>query len=133
MQVLDCVQPLPDELVLPKTSSSVFGSTAIAYLLRNMGIDQLVIPACCLLLSCLLSFLLLLFLLAVIRIYYHCARLQPHATSRSSGQVQRGREQAPVVQPVSGTIVLQRRLPPASMQLRSRMQPAAVSSRCDRC
>jgi nicotinamidase-related amidase len=42
MQVLDCIQPLPDEIVLPKTSSSVFGSTAIAYLLRNMGIDQLV-------------------------------------------------------------------------------------------
>lgn len=49
MQVLDCIQPLPDELVLPKTSSSVLGSTAIAYLLRNMGIDQLVIESNCLL------------------------------------------------------------------------------------
>jgi nicotinamidase-related amidase len=43
--VLDCIQPLPDEIVLPKTSSSVFGSTAVAFLLRNMGIDQLVIQS----------------------------------------------------------------------------------------
>lgn len=42
VQVLDCVQPGPDEIVLPKTSSSMFGSTNVTYLLHNMGIDQLV-------------------------------------------------------------------------------------------
>lgn len=38
-QVLDGVRPAEDEIVLAKTSSSVFGSTNIAYLLRNMGVQ----------------------------------------------------------------------------------------------
>jgi nicotinamidase-related amidase len=37
------VAPLPDEIVLPKGSSSVFNSTHIEYLLRNLEIDYLVV------------------------------------------------------------------------------------------
>lgn len=35
MQVLACIAPGPDEIVLPKTSSSVFCSTNIDYILRR--------------------------------------------------------------------------------------------------
>lgn len=35
--------PVGDEIVLPKTSSGVFNSTNIDYLLKNLGIDYLVI------------------------------------------------------------------------------------------
>lgn len=42
-QVLDQVAPTGDEIVLPKTSSNVFVSTNIDYLLRNMGKRQLVV------------------------------------------------------------------------------------------
>lgn len=42
-QVMDEVKPAGDEIRLSKTSSSVFISTNIDYLLRNMGIRQLVI------------------------------------------------------------------------------------------
>lgn len=42
-QVLDEVAPQGDEIVLPKTSSNVFVSTSIDYLLRNMGKRQLVV------------------------------------------------------------------------------------------
>jgi len=42
-QVIDQIAPQGDEIVLPKTSSSVFISTNIDYLLRNLGIRQLVI------------------------------------------------------------------------------------------
>jgi nicotinamidase-related amidase len=38
-QVVPELEPLPDEIVLPKTSSSVFNSTNLDYLLRNMGIE----------------------------------------------------------------------------------------------
>jgi nicotinamidase-related amidase len=41
-KVLDAVAPAEDEIVLPKTSSSVFNSTNIDYLLRNLGIEELV-------------------------------------------------------------------------------------------
>jgi len=41
-RVLDALAPGRDEIVLPKTSSSVFNSTNIEYLLRNIGIDTLV-------------------------------------------------------------------------------------------
>lgn len=37
------VAPIGDEIVLPKTSSSVFVSTTIDYVLRNLGVRQLVI------------------------------------------------------------------------------------------
>lgn len=42
-QVLDAIKPEGDEMVLPKTSSSVFNSTNIDYLLRNLGVRHLII------------------------------------------------------------------------------------------
>ncbi|MEZ5779497.1 MAG: isochorismatase family cysteine hydrolase [Paracoccaceae bacterium] len=42
-RVLDALAPGGDEIVLPKTSSGVFNSTNIEYLLRNIGIDTLVV------------------------------------------------------------------------------------------
>jgi nicotinamidase-related amidase len=39
-KILDDVAPKGDEIVLPKTSSSVFNSTNIDYLLRNIGIED---------------------------------------------------------------------------------------------
>ncbi|MEM7445300.1 MAG: isochorismatase family cysteine hydrolase [Pseudomonadota bacterium] len=42
-KVIDQIAPQGDEIVLPKTSSSVFISTNIDYLLRNLGVQQLVI------------------------------------------------------------------------------------------
>ncbi len=42
-QVLDAIAPGEDEIVLPKTSSSVFISTNIDYVLRNLGVRSLMI------------------------------------------------------------------------------------------
>jgi ureidoacrylate peracid hydrolase len=42
-QVLEDIRPQGDEIVLPKTSSSVFISTNIHYILGNLGIKQLII------------------------------------------------------------------------------------------
>ena len=42
-RVIDEIAPLGDEIWLPKGSSSVFVSTHIDYLLRNLGVRQLVI------------------------------------------------------------------------------------------
>ena len=42
-KVLDQLAPAADDIVLPKTSSGVFNSTNIEYLLRNIGIDTLVV------------------------------------------------------------------------------------------
>jgi nicotinamidase-related amidase len=42
-KVLEALAPGDDEIVLPKTSSGVFNSTNIEYLLRNIGIDTLVV------------------------------------------------------------------------------------------
>jgi ureidoacrylate peracid hydrolase len=42
-QVLDAIAPRADEIVLPKTSSSVFISTNIDYVLRNLGVRSLII------------------------------------------------------------------------------------------
>ena len=42
-KVIDAIAPAGDEIVLPKTSSSVFVSTSIDYVLRNLGIRQLVV------------------------------------------------------------------------------------------
>ena len=39
----DVIAPGPDEIVLPKTSSSVFISTNIDYVLRNLGVKQLIL------------------------------------------------------------------------------------------
>ena len=42
-QMVDELSPGPDEIVLPKTSSSVFNSTIFDYLLRNMGKDAVIV------------------------------------------------------------------------------------------
>ncbi|WP_284944968.1 isochorismatase family cysteine hydrolase [Acidisoma cladoniae] len=42
-QVVDALAPLPDEIVITKTSSSVFISTNIHYVLGNLGIRSLII------------------------------------------------------------------------------------------
>lgn len=42
-QVVDTVAPGDDDIVLPKTSSSLFNSTNVDYLLRNIGIDTLAV------------------------------------------------------------------------------------------
>jgi len=42
-KVIDALAPRGDEIVLPKSSSSVFVSTHIDYILRNLGVKQLVI------------------------------------------------------------------------------------------
>lgn len=42
-KVCDAVSPGGDDIVLPKTSSGVFNSTNIEYLLRNIGIDTVLV------------------------------------------------------------------------------------------
>jgi ureidoacrylate peracid hydrolase len=42
-RVLDQIAPTDDEIVLPKTSSSVFISTNIDYVLRNLGVRYLIV------------------------------------------------------------------------------------------
>lgn len=42
-KVIDQIAPVGDEIVIPKSSSSVFVSTHIDYVLRNLGVKQLVI------------------------------------------------------------------------------------------
>ena len=42
-QVLEAIAPTGDEMVLPKTSSSVFISTNLDYVLRNLGVRSLII------------------------------------------------------------------------------------------
>jgi ureidoacrylate peracid hydrolase len=42
-RVIDAIAPADDEIVLPKTSSSVFISTNIDYVLRNLGVRSLMI------------------------------------------------------------------------------------------
>ncbi len=42
-KVIDAIKPGDDEIWLPKSSSSVFVSTHIDYVLRNLGVRQLVI------------------------------------------------------------------------------------------
>lgn len=42
-QVHDAIKPLEDEIVFAKTSSNVFVSTNIDYVLRNLGVRQIVI------------------------------------------------------------------------------------------
>ncbi len=42
-EVCDEVRPLADEIVLPKTSSSLFNSTIFEFLLRNMGLDTVIV------------------------------------------------------------------------------------------
>ncbi|MCP4695061.1 MAG: cysteine hydrolase [Desulfobacterales bacterium] len=42
-RVLDAIKPLDDEIVFPKTSSSVFISTNIHYILGNLGVEFLIV------------------------------------------------------------------------------------------
>lgn len=42
-KVIDAIAPAEDEIVLPKTSSSVFMSTNIDFVLRNLGVRNLMI------------------------------------------------------------------------------------------
>ena len=42
-QVIDAIKPAEDEMVIPKTSSNVFVSTNIDYVLRNLGTRYLVV------------------------------------------------------------------------------------------
>ncbi len=42
-KVIDQIAPQGDEIVLPKTSSSVFVSTHVDYILRNLGVRQVVL------------------------------------------------------------------------------------------
>jgi hypothetical protein len=42
-KVIDALAPGEDEIVLPKTSSSLFNSTNLDYLLRNIDIEDLVV------------------------------------------------------------------------------------------
>lgn len=42
-EVMDEVAPAPDDIVLPKTSSGVFNSTVIDYVLRNIGVDNVIV------------------------------------------------------------------------------------------
>ena len=42
-RVLEVIKPINDEIVFPKTSSSVFISTNIHYILGNLGVDFLII------------------------------------------------------------------------------------------
>lgn len=45
-KVIDELAPLDDEIILGKTSSSVFISTNIDYILRNLGVEFLMIAGC---------------------------------------------------------------------------------------
>ena len=45
-KVVDELRPTDDEIVFPKTSSSVFISTNIDYVLRNLGTKYLIIAGC---------------------------------------------------------------------------------------
>jgi nicotinamidase-related amidase len=45
-QVIPALAPQGDELVLPKTSSSVFNSTMLDYVLRNIGIEDVFVTGC---------------------------------------------------------------------------------------
>jgi nicotinamidase-related amidase len=42
-QVLDELRPLENEIVIPKTSSSLFNSTNFEYVLRNLGVEYLMV------------------------------------------------------------------------------------------
>jgi ureidoacrylate peracid hydrolase len=42
-EVLDEIKPLPNEIVIPKTSSSLFNSTNFEYVLRNLGVEYVMV------------------------------------------------------------------------------------------
>jgi nicotinamidase-related amidase len=43
---MPCLRPGPDDIVLPKTSSSVFVSTNLDYVLRALGVRGVLIVGC---------------------------------------------------------------------------------------
>ena len=43
---MPCLRPGPDDIVLPKTSSSVFVSTNLDYVLRTLGVRGLLVVGC---------------------------------------------------------------------------------------
>jgi nicotinamidase-related amidase len=42
-EVLDELKPLPNEIIIPKTSSSLFNSTNFEYVLRNLGVEYVMV------------------------------------------------------------------------------------------
>ena len=40
-QVIDAIAPVDDEMVFPKSASSVFNATNVEYILRNLGVERL--------------------------------------------------------------------------------------------
>ena len=42
-EVIDALAPLPNDIVIPKTSSSLFNSTNFDYVLRNLGVEYLLV------------------------------------------------------------------------------------------
>jgi len=42
-EVIDALAPLENEIVIPKTSSSLFNSTNFEYVLRNLGVEYLMV------------------------------------------------------------------------------------------
>ncbi|MEM6384393.1 MAG: isochorismatase family cysteine hydrolase [Pseudomonadota bacterium] len=46
-KVIDAVGPEPNDIVIPKTASGIFNSTNIEYVLRNLGIEYLIIYGVC--------------------------------------------------------------------------------------
>ena len=42
-EVIEAVKPAPDEIVLPKSSSSLFNSTTFEYVIRNIGLDTIIV------------------------------------------------------------------------------------------
>ncbi len=42
-RVIDELEPIDNEIILPKSSSGVFNSTAIDYVLRNLGVKYLIV------------------------------------------------------------------------------------------
>ena len=42
-RVIDELEPLENEIVIPKTSSSLFNSTNVDYVLRNLGIEYIIV------------------------------------------------------------------------------------------
>ena len=46
LQVLECIAPGSDDIVLPKTSSNVFSSTNVDYILRSLEKRYLILAGC---------------------------------------------------------------------------------------
>ena len=44
--MLDCIKPGPDEIVISKTSCSVFRATNINRVLQNLGVRHLILAGC---------------------------------------------------------------------------------------